>query len=143
MKGTENRVKAVLKPRHMSEVLNARVFKEKGHVALTYRVNQRGIERLSSTLFGKTIIFTDQSKWSDEQIVLAYRGQYRIEHAFRTMKDPHFITFSPAFHWTNQKIRVHAFYCVLALTIASLLQRHLHHQGIAISISEVLESLND
>ena len=68
---------------------------------------------------------------------------YRIEHAFRTMKDPHFVTFSPAFHWTDQKIRVHAFYCVLALTIASLLQRHLHHQGIAISISEILESLND
>ena len=33
VKGTENRVKAVLKARHMSEVLNTRVFKEKGHVA--------------------------------------------------------------------------------------------------------------
>ena len=49
------------------------------------------------------------------------------------MKNPHFVTFPPSFHWTDQKIRVHAFYCVLALTMVSLLQRHLHHQDIDIS----------
>ena len=141
--GTQNQVKAILKARHLKEVLDVRVFEEAGHVKLTYRVNQRGIDRLGSTLFGKTIIFSDQAAWSDEQIVLAYRGQYRVENAFRTMKDPHFVSFSPGFHWTDQKIRVHAFYCVLALTMVSLLQRQLHQQGIDISVAEALESLGD
>jgi transposase len=141
--GTQNQVKAILKARHMKEVLDVRVFEKGGHVSLTYRVNQRGIDHLCSTLFGKTIVFSDNAAWSDEEIVLAYRGQYRVENAFRTMKDPHFVSFSPGFHWTDQKIRVHAFYCVLALTMVSLLQRRLHQQGIDISISEALESLSD
>ena len=141
--GTQNQVKSILKARHMKEVLDVRVFEKDRHVSLTYRVNQRGIDHLCSTLFGKTIVFTDHAAWSDEEIVLAYRGQYRVENAFRTMKDPHFVSFSPGFHWTDQKIRVHAFYCVLALTMVSLLQRQFHQQGIAISISEALESLSD
>jgi transposase len=143
LKGTENRVKELMKARHMSEVLTVRVFEQNGHVALTYRVNQRGIDQLCSTLFGKTIIFTDQPQWSNEQVVLGYRGQSRVEDAFRTMKNPHFVAFSPSFHWTDQKLRVHAFYCVLALTMVSLLQRHLHHQGIDISVAEALEALQE
>jgi transposase len=141
LKGTENKVKSILKARHLSEVLQVEVSQSKGHVRLSYRLNQRAIDRLSRTLFGKTIIFTDHPQWSDEQIVLAYRGQYRVEHAFRTMKNPHFVTFSPSFHWTDQKIRVHAFYCVLALTMVSLIQRQLHHQGIDLSVDEAIESL--
>jgi len=108
---------------------------------VTYRVNTSGIDRLCSSLFGKTLIFTNRDDWSDEDIVLGYRGQYRIEHAFRTMKDPHFVTWQPMFHWTDQKIRVHAFYCVLALTLTSLLQRKLHQAGLEISIHEALEQL--
>jgi transposase len=141
--GTKNQVKTVLKARHLKDALDVRVFEKEGHVALTYRVNQRGIDRLCSTLFGKTILFSDNGEWSDDEIVLGYRGQYRVEDAFRTMKDPHFVSFSPGFHWTNQKLRTHAFCCVLALTMVSLLQRELHRQGIDISISEALESLSE
>jgi len=45
------------------------------------------------------------------------------------------------FHWTDSKIRVHAFYCVLALTLTSLLQRTLHHTGIDLSAPKMLELL--
>jgi hypothetical protein len=38
------------------------------------------------------------------------------------MKNPHFLGWSPMFHWTDSKIRVHAFYCVSALTLTSLSQ---------------------
>lgn len=139
--GTQNQVRQILKARHMKEVLDVRVSEKNRQVSLTYRVRREGIDQLCSTLFGKTIVFTDQPDWSDEQIVLAYRGQYRVENAFRTMKDPHFVSFSPCFHWTDQKIRVHAFYCVLALLVVSLLQRELHQKGIDLSIAEALESL--
>ena len=43
------------------------------------------------------------------------------------MKNPHWVSFSPAFHWTDQKLRVHVFYCVLALLLSSLLQRKAAH----------------
>lgn len=57
------------------------------------------------------------------------------------MKDPHVVGFSPMFHWTDQKIRVHAFYCVLALTIARLMRRQAAHAGDAVSVRELLATL--
>jgi transposase len=57
------------------------------------------------------------------------------------MKDPHFLTFRPTHHWTDQKLRVHAFYCVLALMILSLLRRQLDKAGIHLSISRMVQRL--
>ncbi|MFN0103332.1 MAG: hypothetical protein ACKV2U_14735 [Bryobacteraceae bacterium] len=45
------------------------------------------------------------------------------------------------FHWTDSKIQVHAFYCVLALLLTSLLQRELARQGESLSINRILEEL--
>src|SRR2546426_5307995 len=95
-----------------------------------------------TTLFrslGKTLLFTDNEDWSDEEIVLGYRAQHHIESAFRDMKNPHFLGWSPMFHWTDSKIRVHAFYCVLALLLTSLLQRTLHGKGIDLSLTRMME----
>jgi transposase len=44
-------------------------------------------------------------------------------------------------HWTDQKIRVHAFYCVLALLLSSLLRRTLAQKGIELSIVKIFETL--
>src|SRR5256885_16831999 len=44
------------------------------------------------------------------------------------MKDPHFLSWEPMFHWTDSKIRIHAFYCVLALILGSLLQWNMGSQ---------------
>ena len=45
------------------------------------------------------------------------------------------------FHWTDSKIQVHAFYCVLALLLTSLLQRDLAQKGEPLSINRILEEL--
>jgi transposase len=45
------------------------------------------------------------------------------------------------FHWTDSKIRVHAFYCVLALLLTSLLQRELAQKGEELSTNRILEEL--
>ena len=73
--------------------------------------------------------------------MLAYRSQYHIEDAFKQMKNPHFLGWSPMFHWTDSKIQVHAFYCVLALLLTSLLQRELARKGEPLSINRMLEEL--
>ena len=91
---------------------------------------------------GKTILFTDNHSWSNEEVILAYRGQLKVEKAFETMKDPHFVSWSPMWHWTDHNVRVHAFYCVLALTLVSLLQRELFVNGIDVSIHKAIEELS-
>ena len=108
---------------------------------LSYRTDTTALARLMRTHLGKTILFTDNADWTNEEIVLAYRAQDRIESAFRDMKNPHFLGWSPMFHWTDSKIRVHAFYCVLALTLTSLLQRQLHQHGLDLSLSRMMELL--
>jgi hypothetical protein len=45
------------------------------------------------------------------------------------------------FHWTEQKIRVHTFYCVLALAIAHLMRRHAAQAGLDLSVRELLHTL--
>ena len=44
-------------------------------------------------------------------------------------------------HWTDSKIRVHVFYCVLALTIAHLMRREAEHAGHHLSVRELLTTL--
>jgi transposase len=108
---------------------------------LTFETDSTALARLIRTQLGKTILFTDNDDWTDEEVVLAYRSQYHVEDAFRQMKHPHFLGWSPMFHWTDSKIRVHAFYCVLALTLSSLLQRTIHQKGIDLSLPRLFELL--
>ena len=114
---------------------------EDGLPTLTYRTDAAALGRFVQLHLGKTILFTDNDGWSNQEIVLAYRSQYHIEHAFRDMKHPHYLGWSPMFHWTDSKIRVHAFTCVLALTLTSLLQRTLHQKGIDLSMPRMYDLL--
>jgi transposase len=133
-------VEKILSAQFMKSLLRCQI--QAGPVpSLTYRTDTTAFSRLVATQLGKTILFTDNQTWSNEEIVLGYRSQYHIESAFRDMKNPHFLGWSPMFHWTDSKIRVHAFYCVLALTLISLLQRTLHQQGVDLSMVRFLELL--
>ncbi len=90
---------------------------------------------------GKTLLFTDRTDWTDEQIVAAYRSQVKIEDAFWQMKDAHFVSSRPWLHWTEPKIRVHAAYRLLALFLSSLLLREVHRAGINVGMDSLLEPL--
>ena len=59
------------------------------------------------------------------------------------MKDRDYSSWFPMFHWTDQKIKVHAFYCVLALLFTSLLYREANRAGINISQMKLMEKLKE
>ncbi len=80
--------------------------------------------RLAERYFGLRVLITDRAEWTTAQIVEAYRGQTRVEAAFRDLKDPSMFSTRPQFHWTDQKLHVHAFICVTAYLLVSLLHRH-------------------
>lgn len=141
VESAQKQVQAILSGRHMNELIQADVTRRDNRTYLSYHVDQAAWQRLQRTLLGKSILFTDQDSWADEEIVRAYRGQYHIEEAFKRMKNPHFVSWRPLNHWTDQKIRVHAFYCVLALMLSSLLRRSLAHKGIDLSVLQILSAL--
>ena len=138
---TERRIESILRREHMKEVIEVNVEQVESAIHLRYRVNPDALARLAERVLGKTLLFTDNDDWTDEQIVLAYRGLYHIEHAFREMKNPRFLGWNPRLHWTDQKIRVHAFYCVAALTFVSLLRRKLAAEGCCLSAEKLLGEL--
>jgi transposase len=132
-----------LKARHMKELFHVEVGEQEGLPTLTYRFDHRAWEQLQKALLGKTLLFTDNDDWADAEIVRGYRAQHHVETGFRCMKDPYHICLRPQHHWTDQKIEVHVFCCVLALLLCSLLRRELHQQGIDRSIADLLEQLGN
>jgi hypothetical protein len=45
------------------------------------------------------------------------------------------------FHQAESKIRVHVFYCVLALAVAHLMRRQAHQAGLDLSVRQLLTNL--
>jgi transposase len=123
------RVRQILGSDLVSEIIHHDLT-EKGELPhLTFCTDHDALHRIAQQRFGKTLLFTSNSNWTDEDIIRAYRGQFMVENAFAQMKDPHAVAWHPMFHWTDSKIRVHAFYCVLALTLTSLLRREVLHRA--------------
>ncbi len=137
----EARIAEILRRRWLKQVV--KVDFDLAERRLGFRTDHRALEQVRRREFGKRIIFTDRSEWSNEEIVSAYRSQSEAEGAFRQMKDPEFAAFSPAFHWTDQKLRVHAFYCTLALTIVNLIEREVRKAGIELGPKLAMRLLSD
>lgn len=141
VESTRAKIAGWLKARHMNDLFVVTVTGKDGLPALQYRFAQEAWECLQTELLGKTILFTDNDDWTDAQIVTGYRAQHHIESGFRQMKDPQCIALRPQRHWTDQKVRVHVFTCVLALMLVSLLRRTLHGAGLSLSIPRMIELL--
>ena len=142
VESTRKKINGWLKARHMKDLFDVEVSEHEGLPAVTYQFNQRAWEHLQDTLLGTNILFTDNDDWTDAEIVRGYRAQHHVETAFRRMKDPHHICLRPQHHWTDQKIEVHVFCCVLALMLCSLLRREIHRSGIDRSIPDLLDELD-
>jgi transposase len=124
----EERVERILKRRWLKDVIT--VEHDLAAPTLSYRTDADAIEAVAEREWGKRIIFTGHHDWTDQEIIAAYRAQSKGENAFRQSKDREFVSYSPAFHWTDQKLKVHGFYCTLALMIVSLIERQIHDAGI-------------
>jgi len=135
-------IAAICKPRWVAEVITTTLTgAEPAELRLTWRVHGWARRRLEQRLFGKRILFTNRDDWPVADVVAAYRSQSEAEAGFRQLKDPHVVSFSPMHHWTEQKIRVHVFYCVLALAVAHLMRRHTEQAGLHMSVRELLAEL--
>jgi transposase len=78
-------------------------------------------ERLKTRYFGLRILITDHSDWTSAQVIEAYRGQAKVESAFRDLKDPGMLATRPQFHWTDQKLHVHVLMCIIGYLMERLL----------------------
>ena len=126
----QRQIQAILAGQHVSRVLKVDYHPDQdGADRLHYQIDTAAIDQLANELYGKRFLITDRNEWSDEQILLAYRGQSEVEEAFRQLKDDEHMAVRPQYHWTDQKICVHTFCCLLALLLGRLVEfkaRQLH-----------------
>ena len=135
-------VASVLAPRWLGRVLSTTLHGETpGELRLVWRTKPKATAELEDEVFGKRILFTDHDDWTTAEVVAGYRSQWNVEADFRQMKDPKVVSFSPMFHWTDQKIHVHVTHCVLALMTARLMVREAARADITMSVRELLSTL--
>jgi transposase len=138
----EAEIAQITDPRWVSRVLQVTLTGSRpAGLRLSWHTDGQARQVLEEEYFGKRILFTDRDDWPAAEVIAAYRSQADAEAGFRQLKDRHVVSFSPMFHWTEQKIRVHVFYCVLALTIAHLMRRQAAHDGLHLSVRELLHTL--
>ncbi|MHB8767262.1 MAG: IS1634 family transposase [Deferrisomatales bacterium] len=138
----ESEIEAILKPRWVREVIHPTLTGDApAELRLSFRTDTRARRRVEERIFGKRILFTNRDQWSSAEVVAAYRSQSEVESGFRQLKDPRVVSFAPMHHWTDSKIRVHVFYCVLALSIAHLMRREAERAGLHLSVRELLSAL--
>jgi len=100
------------------------------------------VKRKKAT-FGKTILFTNLHNESSASIISYYRSAHQIEDAFHHLKDRDLVSYYPAYHWTDSKIRIHAFVCVIALLLIKLLLFIAKQGGLEMSTKVLIEELED
>jgi len=140
----EAEIAGILGPRWVSQVITWSLTGESGaELRLRFSSDEKARAALEEELFGKRILCTDKTRKaaSTATIVTEYRAQEAVEGDFRQMKDTTVVSNSAMFHWTESKIRVHVFYCVLGLTVARLMVREADRAGIQMSVRELLSTL--
>ncbi len=124
LEAVRKRMKKICARQYLRKLLEYEVTAgEAGGSRLRVWCNWDEYRRLDQRYFGLRVLITDRADWSTGQIVVAYRGQSRVEAAFRDLKNPGMLAIRPQFHWTDQKLRVHAFVCVMAYLLVTLLHR--------------------
>ena len=115
-----------------------------GNYDLTWAINEEAEKAYVNKYYGKKLIATDHTDWSMADILNEYSDQECIENGiFRTSKAVNHFAIRPQYHWTDQKIRVHVFLCLTAITIAEVMRMHCENQGISLTKAALLDRLNE
>ncbi|MFO8066552.1 MAG: IS1634 family transposase [Bacteroidales bacterium] len=116
---------------------------DKGHFLLQYTIQHERLKEIEEQL-GFRVLMTNRDEWSTATIIQSFYDQSVVEGAFKEMKNPHHLAVRPQYHWTDQKIRVHFFICVLGYLLASLVKKELKEKtGYSGSMDTLINSLNN
>ncbi|MFC2173278.1 IS1634 family transposase [Acidobacteriota bacterium] len=142
VRGVQQSVKRILSAQFMKQLFRISVEHERSLPRLIYSVDHGALEKLTNERLGRTLLVTDHREWSALETIEAYRSLTEIEDVFRDMKNVDFLRWQPAHHWTDQKLRVHAFYCVQGLLLASLARKESVRKGIELPLLAMLAELS-
>lgn len=127
---------------YMKKLVKFTIKKIDGLLRINYHIDRNEFQRIVEEELGRTLIISTRRNWKKDVIIKEYRGLNTIEGAFRNMKHSDYLHWQPAFHWTDQKIKVHGLYCVIALLLSSLAHKTVQEAGVDISLPGMLNELS-
>jgi len=123
-----------------SDLFNLKFELSKDGLSMSFRKDPYQVERKQAR-FGKNIIITDNTDWTTSDIVKASLDHWQVEDRFRLSNDDDLVSARPIRHWTDSKIRLHLFTCVVAMTYLRQLELKLAASGIKRTAEDVMEDM--
>ena len=136
------RLQAIRSPQYLAQVLSCDLQPQGQGWRLDWKTDSDALMRLHSERFGRTVLLTSRMDWTAQRVLDAYAGQERIERVFRGLKAGDWLRWGPMYHWTDSKIRVHAFCCMLGISLLWWLHRQSDDVWPGLTLEELKQELN-
>ena len=126
---------------YLEELIRYQIESQDGRWRLQFDFDPAAWQRLTNHRLGRTVLLTNRMDWTAEQVALGYSAQQDIERVFRGLKDGDWLGWGPMHHWTDRKIRIHAFYCMLGISLLQYIHKQAQAAWSGISMEQLLEEL--
>jgi transposase len=136
-----SKIQRWLSGQFLEELIRYQIESRDGQWRLQFDFDTAAWQRLVDHRLGRTVLLTNRMDWTAEQVALGYSGQQEIERVFRGLKDGDWLGWGPMYHWTDRKIRIHAFYCMLGISLLQYLHKQAQAAWNGISMEQLLEEL--
>jgi transposase len=127
----------------LDELIRYELKHEGGRWRLQFDVDSSAFNRLMTQRLGRTVLMTSHMDWTEEQVIAGYSGQQQVEKVFRGLKDGDWLGWGPMYHWTDSKIRVHAFYCMLGISLLNYLHAQARRTCPQITVEQMKAELEE
>lgn len=130
-----------LSAQFLDELIHYQLKMEDSRWRLQLDIDTAAFNRLMAQRLGRTVLMTNRMDWTAEQVVAGYGGQQQVEKIFRGLKDGDWLNWGPMNHWTDSKIRVHAFYCMLGISLLNYLHAQVQKVCPQITVDQLKDEL--
>jgi transposase len=137
----ERKIRRWLSASFLAELVRYQLQEQDGGWHLQFDFDSAALPQLLNQRLGRTVLLTNRMDWSAEQVVAGYGGQQSIERVFRGLKDGEWLGWDPMYHWTDRKIRIHAFYCMLGISLLQYVHQQAKTAWADLSVEQLLEEL--
>ncbi len=139
--GLRNKISRWLSGQFVSELVRYQLEQRDGRWHLQFDFDNAALEQLLARRLGRTTLLTNRLDWTAEQVVAGYSGQQQIERVFRGLKDGEWLGWGPMYHWTDSKIRIHAFYCMLGISLLQYIHKKAEAAWAGLTMEQLIEEL--
>ncbi|MBU0581386.1 MAG: IS1634 family transposase [Candidatus Margulisbacteria bacterium] len=136
----QKKLSEIINGEHGTKLFKIKI-KRKKPLCFEFSFDKSHYDYITGEIFGKKALITDRSDWNTEEILSSYFSQSEIEKVFRHVKNPDHHSIRPQFHWTDQKIHVHVFICLLGFMLTCLLQKELQEQSFIAEKEKIIDTL--